>query len=856
MINIIFSIFLISGMTGKIQGTVKNETTGAPVSYADVIILDSEMGAATDDNGAFFILNIPPGRYAVEISCIGFRTKRVENINVEIDQTYRLAADLTPTAIDLQPVTVTGQTPSVKKDMVGSTYIIRKVDIANQPLDYFTNIIAFQPAVANVDTALHVRGGRATEVQYLIDNVPIIDPQTGDPAIYIAKGVIDEVIFMPGGFDVEYGRAMSGVINVITEYPRDRLSGRVYGKTETIMPYYYDFGYQDYQVSLHLPVNRRFKGLFAGDLMHTDDWDPKLFILPHKQRDDYALYGKWLWAPSGNLRMTASAARSRSQFDRYYSDQKHFYKFYLSHYRSDWRSSDLEAFNLTFLPDSRKFFNLTLSRLYSDRKYGVRQDSAARFFEDFFFRDYHTLTYPRESNRNPFGARMMGVITEGDYPEYQQKESEIQRANVGAVVQVQTHHELKAGAEYVRQIFDNLTYFVSDTIHSLTDQYHHEPLEINAYIQDNIDYRGFFAKLGLRYDYFGSAIDSIVSHGIFSPRLGVSFLVTDKFLFRANVGRYCQPPIYDCMYGYYSLLPFPSYLYKYIPLVGNPRLGPEQTISYEIGLQGEMRQGLNSTFNAFYKDISNLVGTRYIAALPRGYVVYQNVEFGNVKGLESILEFANHVFKGKISYTLSWAKGTSSYASEVYQRYYKNLDTLSLDTTFVPPAVEYNLDFDQRNRIFVQGTLLLPMEFSITVFGYIGNGFPYTPPGEEGKTEERNTLRMTFRRDLDCVITKAVRIGHTSFSANFEIINLLDTRYQIAQHYPAYDPDAIKPWDFNNYYSCQDPWYHPAADLNHDGFVTPYEDYTAFRMLNLATDDWVTGNSAPRRARISIAFNF
>jgi hypothetical protein len=115
---------------------------------------------------------------------------------------------------------------------------------------------------------------------------------------------------------------------------------------------------------------------------------------------------------------------------------------------------------------------------------------------------------------------------------------------------------------------------------------------------------------------------------------------------------------------------------------------------------------------------------------------------------------------------------------------------------------------------------------------------------------------MTFRRDLDCVVSKTIRIGKTAFSVNLEVINLLDTRYEIAQHYPAYDPDQIKPWDFINYYDCQNPWYHPAADLNHDGLVTPYEDYTAFRMLNLATDDWIVANSAPRRARISFAFNF
>jgi outer membrane receptor protein involved in Fe transport len=363
--------------------------------------------------------------------------------------------------------------------------------------------------------------------------------------------------------------------------------------------------------------------------MHTDDWNPKLYILPHKQRDDYSLYGKWLFVPSGKLRLSLGGAKSRTQFDRYSSIDK-FYKFHLDHYRSDMRKGDLQTLNLNFLPDSRKLFNLTLSRLYTRRIYGVREQRMYGPLKDFIFRDYNTLEWPVSSINNPFGASYISIICEGDYPEYQDKSSQVMKANLNSTLRIHKYHEIKAGFEYTYQDFKNFTYFVSDSLHQLIDDYNYQPEEYTIYLQDNIDYKGLYAKLGCRYDYFSSDIDGIKPKTTISPRLGFSFLVTEKFLFRANVGRYTQPPLYDYIYGYFNLLPFPSYLYKYIPLIGNPDLGPEKTTSYEIGLQGGIHKNLSAAINTFYKDVSDLIGTRYVSALPRSYIQYFNVEYANI----------------------------------------------------------------------------------------------------------------------------------------------------------------------------------------------------------------------------------
>jgi outer membrane receptor protein involved in Fe transport len=363
--------------------------------------------------------------------------------------------------------------------------------------------------------------------------------------------------------------------------------------------------------------------------------------------------------------------------------------------------------------------------------------------------------------------------------------------------------------------------------------------------------------IGCRYDYFSPDIDGIEPKIMISPRIGFSFMVTDKFLFRTNIGWYAQPPLYDYIYGYYNLLPLPPYIIAdgYLPLVGNPGLGPEKTVSYEIGLQGEIRDNLLATFTAFYKDIKDLIGARFVDTLPHDYVEYRNIEYANVKGLEAVLDFANSIFTGKISYTLSWARGTSSYAQEVYKH-------IIIDPEFTPEAKEYDLDFDQRHRIFIQGIINLPVQTQLLLFGYFGQGFPYTPPGPEGKYEERNIYRLAFQRQIDCVISKSFRIGRLSLNVNLEIINLLDARYEIAAHYPLIALDNIDPWDFTNYVAINkddgspNPYYSPPVDINHDGLITPHENYLAYRELMKDTDDWINANSAPRRARIGLTINF
>ncbi len=849
MVSTLLMVFFLSTTYGKIQGVVTDETSGNPLPYASITVLGTDLGALTDENGKFFILNVDPGKYVVRVTNVGYQTKLIDNVVVEVGLVVRLSVTIAEQPIELSPVTVTSERPPVQKEMIGPTFSIKKEEIFLLPVDHGLGFVAFQPSVVRIDTALHVRGGRASEVLFMIDNVSIVDPQSGDLAIQMSKGILDEVVFLPGGFDVEYGRAMSGVINIITARPADRFRAKAYGKTERIMPYYWDFGYDNYQVSGHVPVSKQARGYLSFDLMQTDDWDPKLFILPHKERDDYSVYGKWFLGLPGMLRMTVSGAKSLSKFDRYNSQ----WKFRLDHYRSDMREGDLEAVHLNYFPSSRRTFDLIVSRLATERQYGLRSGQNAAFFERFDFCDPDSLTWPFPNFNNPYGVLLKYFYGEGDYPEYERKASEVMKGNLSSTMQLHQYHELKGGVEYARIKIDNYTAFAVDSLHRIVDEYQHRPWELGAYLQDNIDYKGMYVKAGIRYDEFRTGMESIATKRVVSPRFGLSYMVTERFIFRTNMGQYTQPPLYDHLFGGLNLVPIPAYLTK-PPPIGNPDLRPEKTRSFEMGLQGEVSQGFMITGNAFYKDVTDLIGTRIKYVLPRNYVTYYNVEAANIKGLEMILDFKGEIYTGKISYTLSYAKGTSSFAEDVYQRYFK--ENPNPDTAFVPEATDFNLDFDQRHRIFIQGLVNLPLEAKMGVFGYLGNGFPYTPPGPEGKLEERNILNLPFQKQIDFVFLKGVKLGRFAAHANVEVINVLGIQNQIAPRFTYVPEDQIQPRLFTNSYSIFNSTYHPAADKNHDGILAASEYYAAFTDINDESEDYVNCYTQPRRARVGLSIEF
>ena len=882
----------LGGETGKIAGRVV-DGAGQVLVSANVVVADHALGAASDANGFYVILSVPVGTYVVEASMIGYRTVSVTDVRVEPDRTARVDFRLTASAINLPGVTVRAEKPMVSKDVVSARYSIPAREIGFLPAEYLQGGMAvFSPGVARTESSYHVRGGRATEVDYRIDGVSVVDPLSGEFGIELSRSAADEVIFMPGGFLAEYGRAMSGVVNLITAYPKAEPSAAYRIRSEKPMPYYYDFGYTDQALQAHLPVTRGLRLFVNAGGTTMDDWDPRLFRLPHKERADYSLYGKAVADLGPKLKFTGSAAAFRSEFDRYQSQ----WKFRLDDYRSDLRHGNLGSVSLSWLPEERLLGKVQVSRFHTDKTVGVRTPGPVNIWKDFQFRDTSEYGLPTIDERNPWNVkwnRYWYFYTDGTYDQYRRTATEAWNSKVFATSQVTANHQLTAGAEADVYNVQSDWYRWLKSNSPFTDTYEFKPVEMSAYVQDKVEHEGLYADIGLRFDQLrpnatyrdwtlhtdsqAARLSATPKSGL-SPRLGASFRITEWLFARANYGYYLQFPLFSALYDntVNPMLYRTSYRDSLL-VVGNPDLKPERTQAYEMGLQGEVTKDLLLTGNLWRKDVYDLVGTRQVPALPQAYVTYFNIDYAKLTGVELILELRRRWFNAKLSYTLSFARGTSSYANEAYYEFIQRGVTV--------PAVEYTLDFEQRNRFFVQADATVPEKATDTkwldavldslgchLLGYVGNGFPYSPPGGKGDPATWNTYTGPWRSNVDAVLTKPVKLGRVRIDLVAEVLNLLDIRdvlyvfpgtgspiddgerfYYYDFEFVRYDTSVTPQW-FGN------PGYDPGRDPNHDGYVTrdeaQFAEYERVVAYHRAKIDWINNYGPPRRARLGFTVGF
>lgn len=856
--------------TGRIAGRVV-ATDGEPLAGVNVIVDDAAAGAATDESGRYAIINVAPGRHRVTASMVGFRQVVVTDVEVEPERTARVDFRLEPAAIGMPAVRVRAERLLVSRDMTAPRYAVRPAEAAYVLGDRLTDMVLVAPGVARTDSAFHVRGGRATEVDFLIDGVSVVDPLFGELAIEPARGVADEVVFMPGGFPAEYGRAMSGVINMITVNPKERFSAEYRLKTEKLMPVYYDFGYTDQGLQLHLPVLPGLRLVADASALTVEDWDPRLFKLPHKGRADYSFYGKLFWDAASTLRLAVSGVLYHTQFDRYKSE----WRLRLNDYRSDQRASDLETAKLTWMPGASSFYSLSLSRLATQKQFGVREAGDVSIWQTFEFRDTSEFATPVRDINNPWGCpfeRYWFFYTGGTYEESRRSSVQTLTARVSSENQLTSVHRLSAGA--TAEFHDVRTDWTRwPAWNPVLDTYRFKPNNLSAYVQDRMDFEGLFADVGLRYDRFDPATQPAAEgepKSRFSPRLGMSFRITDWLFMRANYGHYFQVPVFSVLYdNTVAPVRYRTAYGEQLLIVGNPDLKPERTQSYELGLQGEVAKGLLVTGNLWRKDVYDLVGTREVPALPQRYVTYFNVDYARLTGVEFIGEVRRAWAAARVSYTLSWARGTSSYANEAYYEFIQRGDTARM--------VEYTLDFDQRNRFFGQLDLTVPSEVSgvrwldavldslgAHLIGYMGNGFPYSPPGGKGDPATWNTRLKPWRSNVDAALSKPVRFGRLHLNLVAEVLNVLDIR-DIMNVYPATgrpNDDGVTV-DFADFFRPAeramrflDKDYDPRRDSNHDGFITQFEDYRSAFLYHKATIDWVNNYGPPRRARLGFSVNW
>lgn len=233
---------------GKIAGVVKDAQTGQALIGANVTIEGTTMGASTDDQGRYFVLNIPVGTYTVRASILGYKIVRQENIKVVSDLTTELNFSLQTTVIEGEEVVVTAERPLVDKFLTATKATIDAKELDNNlPVGSLAEIIETTPSAFGG----YIRGGRKYETKTLLDGINISDSYFsggtgGGGQVYQTytatrrsegnetnvadptAGSVQELAVLAGTFAAEYDAASAGIINITTKSGGSRLSGKLF----------------------------------------------------------------------------------------------------------------------------------------------------------------------------------------------------------------------------------------------------------------------------------------------------------------------------------------------------------------------------------------------------------------------------------------------------------------------------------------------------------------------------------------------------------------------------------------------------------------------------------------------------
>ncbi|MBN2414104.1 TonB-dependent receptor [candidate division KSB1 bacterium] len=222
-------ILLFAGTTGKLVGKVVDKDTKDPLPAANVIIEGTTMGAATNLEGEFFIINVPAGTYTIRGEMIGYTSMVVQDVRVKVDLTAKVNFELEPTVLEAgETVTVTAERPLIQVDQTSSRTITGSDEIDKMSVDSFQGVVATSAGIVVENGQMHARGGRTQEVAYLLDNsTNIMDPMSGAFDTDIPELAIEETSVMTGGFSAEYGNAQSAVVNVVTKDGGPVLTGTI-----------------------------------------------------------------------------------------------------------------------------------------------------------------------------------------------------------------------------------------------------------------------------------------------------------------------------------------------------------------------------------------------------------------------------------------------------------------------------------------------------------------------------------------------------------------------------------------------------------------------------------------------------
>lgn len=292
-----------AGTTGKISGIVEDKESGEPLAGVNIFLEGTNLGAASDLNGFYVILNVPAGPQTVKATYIGYTEMIVQNVAISPDHTSRVNFQFEPTVLELgESIVVTAEQKLIRKDETNTVTIRTAQEIQKLPIGDVNDLLLTTVGTVSLYGDIHIRGGRSDETIYVVDGVVQNELLYGTTRTRINPKAIEEFQVQNGGFNAEYGNVMSGLVMITTKSGRPYYQFTAEAISDMFLPQdndnwgAYSYGYQDYNFTLGGPLIPGFKKLtfFASyQRLLLGDRDPRLYWADGKTYTFEAPYTQW-----------------------------------------------------------------------------------------------------------------------------------------------------------------------------------------------------------------------------------------------------------------------------------------------------------------------------------------------------------------------------------------------------------------------------------------------------------------------------------------------------------------------------------------------------------------------------------
>lgn len=551
--------------TGRIAGKIIDTETGEPIIGANLILINTSLGAASNIDGEYFVINIPPGNYDISVSYVGYQTQIIRDVRVVSGVTKELNFNLKATFVEVGAVIIEAERVFYEAKSTNTVKVLDAEALRSLPVRGVGQALSIQAGVVSQEGSggldgnptLNVRGGRGGEVLYIIDGVVQNDPLTGANYSQISSEAVAQASLQVGGFEAKYGQAASGVANVTTKTGGAEfvLSGEAVS-SEWTDPY----GYNLYNLSISGPIIPNVSGhtfFVAAERAFFRDADPSAIslsfnsdtVFSRKSLDDNE---SSVWRISGKTSHDLKGAILRfgvNYNSRDFREYVHRYAKWNSDHNTTTSRENLSLSSRISLPFSNSFFiNVNAGYKVFNEKSGDgiwRDRPLIQWGDTTYNKELAGLSqrvdvdlvgiFFKKGRINNFFRKMKNETFSVDADFTWQVGSHLVESGVGGQYNLLRYYNInplaiandvfgKAKKQEIQSYRDLKPFFygydifgkketkvnelgVIDTLGNKSKVGPKEPVSVYAYLQDRFELEDLVINLGVRVDYLDSKAD-------------------------------------------------------------------------------------------------------------------------------------------------------------------------------------------------------------------------------------------------------------------------------------------------------------------------------------------------------------